>query len=264
MRTPEPSLEDLNAYVDGELDAASRARVAQAIAARPDLARRVAALSAMKDALARDLPEFNGNVRRGGASPRRRWVRAAAAAVFALIAIVAVSAWAPWRADTAPQAWVGQAWEISSALFDGATEAPSAGHVLANLSILGGNAHVPDLSSAQLTVAAVETVPSPLGGDALAVGYVGSRGCQLTLLAFAGEAGLSQRVANLDATPHLIVGWRAGELNYVLMASGMADSRFRLIAQSVSQATIERARFDSETREALRRSRETSPPCQHA
>ncbi|MBT3305927.1 MAG: hypothetical protein HN377_05525, partial [Alphaproteobacteria bacterium] len=63
------TFEILNAYVDGELDSASTAEVARAVAEDGELARQVAAISRLRSVLAdsleapaQSLPRFKGRV----------------------------------------------------------------------------------------------------------------------------------------------------------------------------------------------------------
>ena len=94
-----PSEETLMAYVDGELDAAVRAQVAGAIAADPQVARRVAAHEALRGRLRATFdevleeplpPQLVSLVHlRGKRTPRRAWLQwSSLAASFVLGALV--------------------------------------------------------------------------------------------------------------------------------------------------------------------------------
>ena len=79
-----PDWEELNAYVDGEIDAHDSARVARSVATDPALAEQVAILTRLKAAVTEslepvDLPPVK---------PKRhlRWYGAAAAAVVLMVA----------------------------------------------------------------------------------------------------------------------------------------------------------------------------------
>ena len=83
--SPRPSdWEALNAYVDGELEPAAAADVADRIAHEPAVARRAAALTGMKAALAdtSDAPAFNFDPPAKKAGYQWHWLSAAAAVIF--------------------------------------------------------------------------------------------------------------------------------------------------------------------------------------
>lgn len=263
MSGTEPSFEELNAYVDGELDAGARARVAQAVAARPDLARQVATLSAMKDAASQTVPVQRQAPPRETKAPRRRIQYAAVAAAALLVALLLTVQFGGWRAETSRPGWLVQAWQIHHDLFEDSGETASAGHILTALSAFPHEAYIPDLTATKLEIGTVRTVQAPVGGSAIAIGYLGTRGCRLALLIFADDAGLMTKPSSLAAEPALASGWRVGRLNYLLLADGMARPRFDLITDSVYRGSIEQTRFDQRTRQALRQSRISSPPCQH-
>ena len=126
------------------------------------------------------------------------------------------------------------------------------------------SAYVPELSAAKLRIAHVGQVAGPAGGEALLVGYRGTRGCKISLLV-ATDAAPAPETSSLpepfDAGELHGYRWRTGGRAYVIMAEGMARARFSLIATSVHRASLERAPLDSETRMALATSRAQSPPC---
>ncbi len=257
-----PDWEELNAYVDGELDAHDSARVARAVATDPALAEQVAILTRLKAAVTEGLEPVD----LPAVKPKRRlrWYAVAAAVVLMVAAGVGTYV-APWprqgdagllqRAAAAHRTWV----ERDEA--DDVREV-GAGVLLSSLHRLGPEAHVPDLSASRLTISMVTTVPaSGADGPALHIGYTGTRGCHVSLWISPAGGDLGPRLVERRAGALRSFVWRAGSLAYVLINSGMDEGRFTLIARTVHRATLERLPLDAETRMALRESREASMPC---
>ncbi len=262
MTREHPDWEELNAYVDGELDVHDSARVARSVATDPALANQVAIVTRLKAAVADslelvDLPPVR---------PKRRLHWYGVAAAVALIVVAEVGSYvAPWRdqgdadllqrAHTVHRTWV----ERDEA--DDVREV-GAGVLLSALHRLGPEAHVPDLSASRLTISMITTIPaSGVDGPALHIGYTGTRGCRVSLWISPASGNLGPRLVERRAGPLRSFVWQAGSLAYVLINSGMDEGRFSLIARTVHRATLERLPLDAETRMALRESREASMPC---
>lgn len=259
MRDHRITYEMLNAYVDGELEAAAAARVATAVAEDPVLAREVAVLSRLRLAVAEsvetppiDLPAPRVRTGRGMAV-------AAGIAVMALIlgsVLVLGLSWEPqtdWRA----RAWqVHRGWSLESVVPPAAP-----GQRLANLAEAMPGAYVPDLSASRLSLAHTASARSAAGQRILLAGYRGTRGCKISLLIFPPPDGLGEALETFREGDDEAYAWRAGTLGYALLSDGMDPARLRLLAESVRQSSRRHLPFSSETRMALRRSRERSAPC---
>jgi anti-sigma factor RsiW len=254
--------ETLNAYVDGELDAERAAEVARAAANEPGIARQLSTISQLKAATAASaepMPAID--------LPRRArplWPRVAAgmaivmvgglAALFALYPASQEESWlVSARADHAEWATTGRI---------GKLEALNARTYLAGLHRLGPAPYLPDLSSARLKRESVRYIPA---GDrqagALHAGYVGTRGCRISLWVTVTEKSGFGPLTQHPSGSGPAYSWHAGRLRYVLLSSGMDVNRFALIAEAAHRATGARSIPDDETRTALTRSRKTSPPC---
>jgi len=264
MSAPYPSRELLNAYVDGELSAGEAAEVARALADDKTLAEAVATLSRLKAATQESIEPF-------GLAPlppaRRAWRRAAiAAAVAAVLVIAATTALIPWFGTAQPPTWLAAAWQIHDTW---AAEQPAnppapvnSGKILATLHRFGPQAYLPDLGAARLTLGHLEIVRlGGLDGEALHIGYLGTRGCQVSLLLLTGTGGLSDEITRYDRGAGRGFAWRSGKRGYLLLAEGMDKARLALLAETLHRATLERRPLDTETRTALRESREHSAPC---
>ncbi|MDX1483384.1 MAG: hypothetical protein R3229_02785 [Alphaproteobacteria bacterium] len=254
-------IERANAFVDGELDRAARTDVLAEAARNPDMARELAQLNRLKMAVedsvevpAIDLPASG----RGRAA--RRWaIGLATAASLALVAVTGIIAWTdrtPATDHGIPLAW---ALDVHGGWRDAGPAAGNPG--LPRPTTVRLDAHVPDLSAAKLRIAHVGAAPGPDGAKALVVGYLGTRGCRVTLLVDGGRSRLTEDPVFVEAGGVKAMAWRAGRLRHLILAEGMEQGRFRMIAKAVHRASLERLPVDEPTRMALARSRRTSPPC---
>jgi len=264
MSTTRPSWQQLNAYVDGELSASDAAAVARALADDKILAEVVATLSRLKATTQEGIEPFALAPKR----PRTRpWRRAAiAASVAAVLIVAAVATLAPWMGPTEPPAWLAGAWQVHDTWAQTEMASPPAsvdsGVVLATLHRFGPQTYLPDLSDARLTLSHLDIATmADMGGDALHIGYLGNRGCQVSLVLLPGGGGLSADLVRYDRGAGRGYAWRNGKRGYLLLAEGMDEARLALLAETLHRATLELRPFDPDTRTALRESRERSVPC---
>lgn len=262
----QPSWVELNAYVDGELDAGRAESVARAVACDAEVAAQVAALRRLKTVAGRAVEQTPPAA---PAPPRRQAVRRLAVlrlGVAACLAVLLLSAGlllaermiGPGRASLVARGWAGhEAW-----LAGGAGGGVEPSFLLTALAGLGPQARVPQLDAAKLRLDHVAMLPgSGDGGALLHLGYRGLRGCRLSLFIFAAEGDWPGDYASAAGEGRLGVGWQVADLGYLLLARGMDPGRFDLIAATVAEATRLRQPFDAAARSALRRSREAGPPC---
>ena len=175
---------ELNAYVDGELDARTRAQIAIAVANDPALARRVAELSnvkadtaeAFEGVLFRLPDDFDIDMAaKPRSSNRTHWICVAAAVVAAIgglgvcVLIQEVpTAKTSWRlaADKLHRNWEKKSASTIRGRFDPRW--------------IEADVQAPDLSGAELTLTAIDHVKlGPV--EALRFGYIGDDGCKLSL-----------------------------------------------------------------------------------
>lgn len=257
-------LETLGTYVDGELDVEDRARVAEAIADDPKLARQVMVLSRLKSAVADavdvqpvSLPPI----------PVLRNARRMAIAVFAVAAVGLGALYWQWvsprnLAEDVMLAAAHASWlsgtDIAST---GALSRP------VHASAAFANVYVPDLTASRLKIAHVG-LSTLAERDRLVVGYEGTRGCRITLIVHEVSPG---KAGDLTDTPlvwkrdgKLLAKWRVGGLDYAMVSSGMTRKRFDLIVDNVAAATVRHAPFNTDVRTALAESRAQSKPCASA
>ena len=249
------SIEMLNAYVDGELDARAAADVARAVASDPAVAAQVAMLSKLRAALrdSVETPDLAVPPARGKSVPARKWLMAAC---FALI-FVGMGA-ALERAFQAPPA---EAWLTPVLRLHAEWTPPAGGTAPALIEAAFADAYIPDLTSAKLTLAHRGERALAGGGTALVLGYTGTRGCRVTMIAAPALASFDDRLTAFASENTVAYAWRAGALDYAIVAEGMDAGRFRLIAEAVHEASLERLGIDEETRVALAESRDRAVPC---
>jgi hypothetical protein len=253
------SFETLNAYVDGELDVAAAARVARAVAEDPALAREVAALSRLREAVADCVEQ---RALSAPAPPSRAGRGAAIAAGVALAMFVAGSVLVSSLSRNSGVDWLARAWEVhrgwSVESVAAQTRPILSFHQYAE-AVPG--AYVPDLSASRLTLVHVSVLPLTDERRTLLAGYRGSRGCKISLLVFPSPGALGEALYRFRDRNNEGYGWRVGPLSYLILSDGMDSDRFSLLAESVRRTSREHLPLDRETRLALRRSRELSAPC---
>lgn len=261
MAGDRPSFEELNAYVDKELPADRAAEIARHIANDPAIARTVSVLAQLRSTLpdtieapVLEVPNLKPT--------RTRWL-VAASIVFlllacgtALISMRGLSGGSQWM-EAAMEAH--ESWHLPTGDGDRSSNAPVREAMIREKNLTG--AYIPDLSASKLSVVLVDTNPGFLDGPAILVGYAGTRGCKVSLIATTEESGGPADFRFIAQGENSAYAWRAGPLAYLLISKGMDRKRFDLIADSVYQATIERLPFDEKTRIALLDNRRQSLPC---
>lgn len=220
----------LNALVDGELAPAERAALAARLAVDRDLARTYATLAQLKATIAQSaenapaiaLPE-----------PRpQRWPLVAAAAALVLAVGIAWFAADPFGVD-----------HSAGAIAEGPTAI--------TLASLPADTTVPRLDTAGLKLIGLAIDPGRV--PVLVARYRGPHGCRLDLRAWPlgaeapALAGSSRRQ------------WQSGGLVYELVAHGMPEWRFAIIADAAEQQTRQADPVRAERR--LREANIGAPPC---
>lgn len=260
-----PTEELLHAYVDGELSPGDDARVAQAIAQDPRLARRVATLSRVKLALSGLAVAPPTQVR----LPNLRWSRAmlaVAASVGLLVAVLSGMLTGLFHFGGGVEHWARQA-AIAHAEWASVPASPDATEVDANLYLASMDrlklpVHAPDLTSAKLWLTYLKLIEAE--GEhpaALHLGYTGRHGCRLTLWVTAAPHGADTGLSEFREGNTRSFRWNQDRIAYALFATGMAEDRFTMIAVKVHEATRKMRGFDDETRMALQEVSGKAPPC---
>ncbi|MBT4889719.1 MAG: hypothetical protein HON65_09220 [Rhodospirillales bacterium] len=268
-----PDTETLNAYVDGELDKENASKVARAVADDPVLARKVAILTDLSSSLAEsiDTPDLqiedlvptvdNSKIKRGSRHGFGKLM--AIAACLAGLLIIGPLIYRDMVVQGDPESWTVSVlaehnfWNIQ----DAKSKTPTI-HLSEFLSgELSKLVYVPDLSSARLKMVYVNPLNLETGAEHFVVGYAGTRGCKITMVAQAAMGILDEKARNIPDPKLHVIAWNAGPLDYILMSQGMDKDRFELIAKTVRQSSLNHQPVNSETRVALGISRETSVPC---
>lgn len=273
MQKIKPDTEALNAYVDGELDKDSAANVARAVAGDPVMARKVATLTDLRSTLVGsiDIPDLQiddlvpavdvGIAGRGSRHGHGKWM--AIAACLAGFLAVGAFMYRDMVEQPGPEAWVASVltthdlWRLQDAKTNPAS-LQSANFPPSELTRL---VYVPDLTSARLQMAYVNPRHLINGVEFFVAGYVGTRGCKITLAARTTMGVLDENMRDIGNPDLRGIAWNAGPLDYVLMSQGMDDDRFELIAKTVRESSLNHQPVSSKTRVALGISREMSAPC---
>lgn len=264
MSTLRPDWDTLNAYVDGELEPARQAEVAEALARDPKLARKVATVTRLKQAV-RDNGETDMDARppidlTGAWGPARR-IAAVAAAVLLGVALGGIAG--QWEGDAPPQ-WQADAQALhrdwANATDVDASASATSALLLAATADFGSPPFVPDLTAGKLTLARITR--AQIGDSAaLHLGYTGTRGCRVSMMVLASPEGLPGQFTRRSGPEGTGYAWQVGGLGYVLQGAGMGEARLDGLAEAAYAATLQNRQPDDETRTALRRKRASSPPC---
>lgn len=240
----------LNAMADGELDAAGQAALAARLSREGRLVAGLGQITSLKAALAEvgagapPMPQVEATPPRVRFSPGRI---AAAAACLALLVL-------PFGRMTQPTPFE-LALASHRAFVSAEDGVDSSGVVMAQA--MRPKTIVPDLSDAGLVVRYVAT-EMILGQEALHLGYVGSRGCRVSLWMRAGAPAFAPAA---PAGRSVAAAWHANGVAYLLLASGMPVHRFQVIAATAERVTREAGEIAVEERLALRAGRAASAPC---
>lgn len=258
--TNKPDWQEINAYVDGELDADSAARIAESAASDPRLAARIAELTRLKAANFAaldvgpigDLPSLKGR-------SRSRSVRPAAWAATVLLVLAAgIGAAIHLTAADAPGDLRSIAMAKHAAWLEREAEGSSsdaAGIAVAGSVPLEG---VPDLSGLRLWVSDVTVSAEEAAG--LFVGYSGARGCRLGLWIGAASGNVPETPVEEAGDVRMAV-WRVGETAYALVAEGMAPDRFDLAVDLVEEFSRRSDGVAHDDTVIARNDRGASAPC---
>lgn len=253
--------ERLNAYVDGELPPDEAAAIAKAIARDPVLARQVATISSLKAAINDSAPPYPGQLQLRPARPRRMRRRVAALVVAALLLVLlGVAGWftelhrAPPGIDLAGELhreWVGARSQTPPG-----TTATSLQVGLETLRF----AYVPDLTKVALEFDGVRRIDAR-GSRGLHVGYLGPKGCAVSLVVFERPGSREQPLTSLETGHQRAWSWATGGASFFLLAPTMDPTRLASIAKVVQRLTRARLPLDNEAVLALDQGRSNAAPC---
>jgi len=225
----------LNAFVDGEASPAERAEIAARIASDRGFARQHALLLRLKAGVADYAADDAGSDIALAAPARGRpaWLGLGAGIAAAVLLLAgAYLGTHPFR--PAPVALDHNALER-----------------LVLQAALPAAPVVPDLAAGGMTLSGVavrETAPTPT----LVASYTGPRGCRLELRIRRGGG----ETAEEGTARH---GWTVGALHYQLVAFGMPDIRFAIIAGAAERQS--RLAADPDGDRGLQEARSAAPPC---
>ncbi|MEO1104211.1 MAG: hypothetical protein AAFW98_10850 [Pseudomonadota bacterium] len=251
MTQSEVSWQQLNAYVDGELSAREKAAVAEDIASDPSLARAVAVLQGVKAELAEFPDTAPVRRRRGGrfALPFVPWLSAACIALLvAGGAVLATQLTAPETPSLLAQ---HQQWTETARA--GGAPTPETGVSRAFFA-----PQLPSLTPFGLRLDHAALVSLADGEEALHAGYVGQRGCRISLFLLPPESAADAPGRSADV---LQASGQAGPWRYHLLAQDMESARFALIAAALDEQLQLVAPLSEESRLAYEDNPAARAPC---
>lgn len=225
---------ELNALVDGALDARRAAELRRQAERDPRLAAEIATLFELKQqtagALASGvgpLPPLPEAVRKtGGWSRPGTW---AAAAALVLILAAGVLLWSDGPPGAPPLAWLERAEAEHRAWLAEAPAVPAAAILPA---ALASEAERFDLSLAGLTL-----VTARSGDDGSYLGWIGDRGCRLGLWIAPAPAGLAAALTSRDRHELQLASWQVEGRGFALLATDMDPRRFEVVARLLAGRT---------------------------
>lgn len=254
------SEEEISAYIDGELPPDDAARVASAIASDAHLARQVAQLTELKAKLPTIVPPMPDIVLPDRTAPRAAnvsWSPFRMGVAVAFLAMLLLSGAGVYMYDGEPDRTlaglaiaVHEDWaKIEPTVEPGAVPVASADlGSLANLS----------LASAGLTLTTTQKM-TWYGHQTLRLGFVGTRGCKVSLFAIDTEDDvlIPRDVSRNLRTAH----WRSERGSYLLLGSGMDWARFAVLSEALEQFSQQLTPFAPEVEQRLAASRAEALPC---
>ncbi len=264
--------EALNAYVDGELAPNEAASVARDIAQDPGTAETAATLSCLKSALLEQAdPPGDFELLPPTATDRKPpfW-RAAHTAATAAALVICMAASALWHWDTSRDdtadiqrtAWHQEAIDIHRDWIANRTnERPPALNIPATAALTAPDLRIPDLSDSGLTPVLLQAEAHLGSMTGYRVGYGGTRGCRISFFVLQGDGEIPAHLKARNEGAPQALAWHHDQAHYLLLAEGMAEARFDLIARTLRNVTADWRPLTPEIRTALQQNRATSAPC---
>jgi anti-sigma factor RsiW len=265
MKMPPRDWQTLNAYVDGELPPQEAAAVARAAGLDPAIADRISQLYHLKGCIHDAVPQAPADLASlipppAQKRPAMRWLPFAAGAMaLAFLLVFALPGEDPQ--ERGQEAFVASARILHQRWLE-RDEAPTENTTpaaLAAITRFGRVPIVPDLESTGLTIGLVAVFDEP-AHQVLQIGYRGHNGCHLSMFVVA-DAQLSNATIQGRGDLERSYAWYVGDLGYLLIAQGMDQGRFDLIADKVENATRTNAPLDSLDREELAANKLASARC---
>ncbi len=258
--------ETVNGYVDGELPPRDAAEVAKAVATDPELAEYVSMLSSLKaavahstDGLTRDLDLTLTSKK----SKKSKWILWAAGFATVLLLGALMSALVLKPNLFYPASGVQLAEIIHTEWLKSEFEHSASKHRAVLKESLQGlylDAYIPDLNKVNLSFSGIRRVVTR-GVEGLHIGYVGPRGCMVSLVVFKNHIRLSDKLSYFRAGGRPVYGWRVGTTGFYLLAHKMDPYRVETIAEVVRELTRARLPLDPPSIIALNDARASSEPC---
>jgi hypothetical protein len=246
-QSPPSDWEELNAFADGELVPAEQRVLAERLATSPETAETLRGIVRLKQEL-RALPADDAAppLPLLPAQPRSGWRQVAV--IAAALVIATAVAFTPLLLRRDPPGSFLTASMAAHEQFASAPAQPGATVTPASTSPVTGEL-------ARLGLQPVWQATSAAGQ--VRIGFVGARGCRLSLHVSPHDEAVPAP-AQADAA---LTGWNAGGNGYLLIATGMPQARFEMIAGFIKALTSEPADKVEPLRTALQNDWRAAQPC---
>lgn len=272
MSRLEKDWERLNAYVDGELAPNEAATVARRIAQDPGAAETAAALSSLKSALLEQtqVPKDFEILPPAAAEKKPALWHAVHSAAAAAVLVVCMATGALWHWDAARDGDAdlhAASWHQEAAKIHGnwvakkTDERPPSLNIPATAALTAPEIRIPDLSDSGLTPILLEAEAHLGSMTGYRVGYGGTQGCRISFFVLQGDGEIPAHLAARKEGGPQALAWRHNQAHYLLLAEGMAEARFDLIARTLRNVTADWRPLAPEIRTALQQNRQASAPC---
>jgi len=251
MTGPTPDFDTLNAYVDGELEPPAAAAVARAAAEDPDVAAELAKLHAMKATL-RDA--FDTSTVITVTPPRSSMGHLPRLAIGAGLAVAIVAAGLWFGMDRFGHQ--GASADVFAAALGNHDKWLSEPVRMETIPVTAGFV-LPDLTLSGLRVESVDRNVDLSGVPATRIGYVGHKGCHLSLFVLQDKQAVDTGEIGDNDLLHAD-SWVVGGTSYLAIARLMDPVRFATVAHALRLATEKGVPLDARIRTALAKAHQ---PC---
>ena len=225
--------EMLSAYVDGELDAANAARVAEAAAANPALASAIARLQNLRASVVDGMPEFVHLPTPTQRQRKNRWRPLYRIATAASVAVLLAGGLAVFTHQSSKQPRLAEELAPAVAIHDRWLESSQPAMPLEAITAVPLDQL---LAAAGLRLVLKDRTSFIDGNEAVHSRFIGESGCRLSL--FESEVSGSVDPDRMDISHEgalLLARWTDGRLVFVVVARDMDPIRFATIAGALRE-----------------------------
>ncbi len=251
MTSPKPDFATLNAYVDGELEPPAAAVVARAAAEDASVAADLAKLHAMKATLRE---AFDTSTFIAVYPPRSAMGDLPKLALSACLAVAVIAAGLWFGIERFNRS--GPPGDVFAAALADHDQWLTQPVKMSPIAVAGGFT-LPDLTLSGLSVERVDANVTLSNLPATHIGYVGHKGCHLSLFVLHANGVIDVGDEANDDLLHA-ESWMVGDTTYLAIARRMDPVRFATVSHALRLATEKGISLDKRVRTALAKAHQ---PC---